>query len=300
MLLSSLPFVHEFIFDSEYELYAWVPDLGIRDAIFDGNHFLGYSYYDVFLYSISVLFYVFVGALVWASIRKRRGYGTALLLPVLSVGYTICLVFANAKGTAWNDPFYKLLGLLGVSIGLMFWHYRKHQRYVAVHGQNLKSLGASIEKPFGPKSLMLWAALLLLSTFPFIDDMLIDSSKNLRGWVPVLGIERALTLEDGTVLGFNTYRVFLYEFLINLMGFVVWSGCFFDSKGKLYMLFFLVPVVLGFFELLIITMEWKLDAIGYPTWKLGLLLVTGFAAAIFFFVKNRHLKPQGVPQIKKT
>ncbi|MEM9363651.1 MAG: hypothetical protein AAGA43_13515 [Bacteroidota bacterium] len=301
MLLSSLPFVHEFFFDDNYELYSWVPNLGIRELLSSdgGETFLGIPYYDVFLYNVSLLLWIFFGALIWRYIKKRRLYETALLLPLISISYHLLILLLNAKGTAWNDPFNKLTGQGVIAITLAILHYYRHLKVYEEHRENLESFGVSIKKAFTGKLILVWAGLFLVATLPYLSALMAVSvgeiESHTREWVPDLGIEKFLTLSDGTVWGFVNYKVFLHELFINLMGLVLWSGCFFDSKSKLYMAFFLIPVILGVLEVAGIAINWNTEYIGHPGSKLAITLTVGFAAAIFLFVKNKHLKPKAIP-----
>jgi hypothetical protein len=72
-----------------------------------------------------------------------------------------------------------------------------------------------------------------LSTLPYFHDFITDAD-GLMAWVPVLGIESFLTDSNNRILGFSTYRVFLYTFLIFVFASIGWAGWYRIAKNKYY------------------------------------------------------------------
>ena len=60
------------------------------------------------------------------------------------------------------------------------------------------------------KSLLKAMMIILLSSLPYIHDLITIRDGNYKGWVPDWGIQNFLTDYNGYVLGFSTYRVFIY------------------------------------------------------------------------------------------
>tara|TARA_R110001583_G_scaffold135308_1_gene287093 strand:+ start:747 stop:1604 length:858 start_codon:yes stop_codon:yes gene_type:complete len=72
-----------------------------------------------------------------------------------------------------------------------------------------------------------------LSTLPYFHDI-ITNTDGLKSWVPVFGLENLLTDANDKILGFSTYRVFLYTFLIFLFTTIGWAGWYRNAKTKYY------------------------------------------------------------------
>lgn len=90
-------------------------------------------------------------------------------------------------------------------------------------------------------------ALVGLSSLPYLHEA-ITFEGGLRSWVPVLGIEEFLTDGQGKVLGFSTYRMFLYTLLIFVFSELGWAVWLYVSKHKTYYLALFVPVLMGAFK----------------------------------------------------
>lgn len=98
---------------------------------------------------------------------------------------------------------------------------------------NNKPLTLAKSKTKIPNSI--WGALfiIIISILPYFHDIITDS-KGVKDWVPVLGIENLLTNTEDKVLGFSSYRVFLYTFLIFVFATIGWLGWSRNSKTKYY------------------------------------------------------------------
>ena len=98
-----------------------------------------------------------------------------------------------------------------------------------------------------------WGALaiILLSTLPYLHDFLTDDG-GLKPWVPVLGIEHLLTDGNGNVLGFSTYRVFLYTFFIFLFATIGWAGWSQSARQRFYGSALLLATASGLYHIFLI------------------------------------------------
>ncbi len=72
-----------------------------------------------------------------------------------------------------------------------------------------------------------------LSTLPYMHDI-ITNKEGLKSWVPVLGIESFLSDSNNRIIGFSSYRIFLYTFLIFIFSSIGWMGWYQNAKGKFY------------------------------------------------------------------
>jgi len=300
MLLSSLPYIHEFFFDENGNLLSWIPNLGIQNLIIKNNKFLSYSYYDVFLYILLIHIYLLIGALGWKTVDKRRSYHYALWLPLISIFYHIIIILFNARSTEWNSPNCKILGSFIILNILAILFYRKEELKNKIHFEHLNKINAIGNKIFSFKTICLWFLIYIISTFPYFHDLIFTKSGLLKNWVPVLGIESLLTLSDNSVWGFYNYKIFIYTLQIQIIGQIVWVGWFIDANYKLYRPFLLVPIILNLFEIVVIAIEWRVEHIALPGWKLALVLCSGFIIAILFFIKNKNVKIKKHEREKRT
>lgn len=132
-------------------------------------------------------------------------------------------------------------------------------------------------------------AIVVLSSLPYIHDVITIKGEGLQGWVPDWGLQNFLMDADGYILGFSSYRVFLYTILLHIFAHIGWVGWFFDAKGKLYRPFLLVPVTLSLYQVLIIFLDFRGSPLNQPDIKLYFTLVFSLLLAINFYFNNKKL-----------
>ncbi|MDP5231691.1 MAG: hypothetical protein NWQ38_14965 [Cellulophaga sp.] len=125
-----------------------------------------------------------------------------------------------------------------------------------------------------------WGALLiiLISILPYFHDIITDS-KGVKNWVPVLGIENLLTDTTNSILGFSSYRVFLYTFLIFVFATIGWLGWYRNSTTKYYSNSVLLAVLSSLYYLTIISLNLRRTLWNDTNFKL-------IALAVLFLVLN--------------
>lgn len=132
-------------------------------------------------------------------------------------------------------------------------------------------------------------AIILLSSLPYIHDVITVRGEGLQGWVPDFGLQQLLTNSDGYILGFSSYRVFVYTLLIHLFAHIGWVGWFFDAIHKLYRPFLLVPISLSLYQIIIILSNSRTTVFNEPDMKFLLTLGLSIAAAINFYFNNKKI-----------
>lgn len=130
-------------------------------------------------------------------------------------------------------------------------------------------------------------ALILLSSLPILPEFIIDKYTGLKSWVPVLGIENLLTDSQGKILGFSTYRVFLYTFFIFFFSQIGWTIWLLLSKKKDYYLALFIPVILGWYQTIIILVNLRKATANSLTIKLYLLGALSILFILAFLQKKK-------------
>lgn len=132
-----------------------------------------------------------------------------------------------------------------------------------------------------------WVALAIigLSTLPYLHDFITDSD-GLKSWVPVLGIESLLSDSEGNVLGFSTYRVFLYTLLIFLFATIGWAGWYQSAKDKFYGSALLLAMSSGLYHVFLIVFELRRTVWNEPVPKVVLLSLIFVVLGYFSIKKN--------------
>ncbi|MFS4449024.1 hypothetical protein [Maribacter sp. 2307UL18-2] len=131
-------------------------------------------------------------------------------------------------------------------------------------------------------------AIIALSSLPYIHDTITVRGEGIKGWVPDFGLQSLLMDQDGYVLGFSSYRVFIYTFLIHLFAHLGWVGWFFEAIHKLYRPFLLVPVTLSLYQIIIILSNSRTTVFNEPDIKFLLTMGLSIAAALNFYFNNRE------------
>ncbi|WP_299433401.1 hypothetical protein [uncultured Maribacter sp.] len=155
------------------------------------------------------------------------------------------------------------------------------------------------------KELLKAVAIIVLSSLPYIHDIITIRGSTFPSWVPDWGIQEFLTNSEGYVAGFSTYRVFIYTFLIHLFAHLGYVGWFFEAKDKLYRPFLLVPVSLSLYQIILILFDFRSSDLNEPHVKIILTIVISSLLAINFFFNNNKmlsehfLKHKGSLETKK-
>ena len=134
-----------------------------------------------------------------------------------------------------------------------------------------------------------WGALgiILFSVLPYFHDI-ITTAEGLKSWVPVWGIENILTDGYGHVLGFSTYRVFLYTFLIFLFATVGWAGWYHNAKNRFYGKAILLAMASGLYHIGLIFLDLRRTVWNDPVPKI-LFLFTLFIILGYFSIRKKGL-----------
>jgi len=142
------------------------------------------------------------------------------------------------------------------------------------------------------KSLLVSLGIIFISSLPYLHDLITIRGEGLAPWVPDLGIEKALTDADGKVMGFSSYRVFLYTLLIHLFAHIGWVGWMLDAKGKSYRFALLVPVVLSGYTVGLLLFNTRATEFNEPDTKFYLTLFLSIIVILNFFINYKRKNPQ--------
>ncbi len=138
------------------------------------------------------------------------------------------------------------------------------------------------------KSLLVSLGIIFISSLPYLHDLITIRGEGLAPWVPDLGIEKALTDADGKVMGFSSYRVFLYTLLIHLFAHIGWVGWMLDAKGKSYRFALLVPVVLSGYTVTLLLFNARATEFNEPDTKFYLTLFLSIIVILNFFINYKR------------
>lgn len=131
-------------------------------------------------------------------------------------------------------------------------------------------------------------AIIGLSTLPYFHDF-ITNAEGLKDWVPIFGIQDLLADSNNDILGFSSYRVFLYTFLISVfstIGFWIW---FRNSSKKYYCYAILCIAISSTYHLSLIIFMFRRTILNDPTFKIIGLFILFLLFGIKTFTKNKIL-----------
>ncbi|GMN06306.1 hypothetical protein MTsPCn5_16950 [Croceitalea sp. MTPC5] len=135
--------------------------------------------------------------------------------------------------------------------------------------------------------LVVVVGIIVVSTLPYFHDLVADRS-GVKPNVPVIGVESFLTGSDGKILGFSSYRVFLYTIMIHLFAHVGFLGWMMDAKGKFYRIALLVPVVLSGYTLAVILFNARQGPFNDVNTKFIITIVTSLGVLVYYILDHRN------------
>ncbi|PIB39079.1 hypothetical protein BFP75_00965 [Maribacter sp. 4G9] len=98
--------------------------------------------------------------------------------------------------------------------------------------------------------------IVVVSTLPYFHDVITDQSGTREG-IPIIGAEELFTDSQGKIMGFSSYRIFLYTLMIYLFAHIGFVGWMMDAKGKFYRIALAVPVILSGYTVAVILFNAK-------------------------------------------
>jgi hypothetical protein len=298
--LSSLPFLHELLFNERRVLFDWVPNLGIQNFLTDQNgKILGYSHYRVFIYFFLIQIYTLVGWCGWFSVSKSKNYRLAILVAITSSAYHIFLILSNARKTDFNLVELKMIStlILGLLIFLIFYFISKKKDQKLAYAQ--AKFGHARTEIVNCKLVFLWLILIGVSVLPYLHDIITMRGEGVKQWIPNIGLEELLTNSNGLVWGFNSYRVFLLSLSLQIFAQIGWAGWLHDSAYKLYRPFLVVPVGLSLYQIVILLFDQTKTYMNRPDIKLLLILGMGAIICYLYFFKNKRFKQPIIQNINE-
>ena len=143
------------------------------------------------------------------------------------------------------------------------------------------------------KNLLAAIGIIFLSSLPYIHDMITIRGEGLQSWVPDFGLQELLTDKNGKVMGFSSYRVFIYTLSIHLFAHIGWVGWMLDAKGKSYRFALLVPVVLSGYTVALLLFNARATEFNEPDTKFYITIVLSILVIVNFFINNRNKSSNG-------
>ncbi len=137
------------------------------------------------------------------------------------------------------------------------------------------------------KNLLAALSIVFISSLPYLHDVITIRGEGLKGWVPDFGLQELLTDVHGGVMGFSSYRVFIYMLFIHLFSHIGWVGWFLDARGKSYRFFLLVPVILSGYTVALLLLNARATAFNEFDTKLYITLGLSIILILHFFMNRK-------------
>ena len=271
ILVSSLPYLNEVLTVKTEGGAAWSHLFGLNRFLPDAETgVLGFSGYRMFLYTFFIFVFTTLGWSVWFLAAKNKLYRKALLIPAALGLYQIVMILGGLRSTIVNSWEVKTGIILLMAVVLV--------------------VSQSKQKRFDISLALKWMLLIGVTTLPFFHDIITEkSTASLRVWVPNLGIENLLSGSQNNVLGFGTYRAFIYFFMLHLYAHLGWLGSFvyYHHARKGIRPFLLVPVIISLFSLILFILNKQETPFGAPDIKFYITIALSTLLAWNFFFNNK-------------
>ena len=129
----------------------------------------------------------------------------------------------------------------------------------------------------------------MVATLPFLHDI-ISTKNGVHSWIPDLGIEERLTYSNEAgktkVMGYSSYRMFLYFLFDYLFTAIGWLGFAFMAIGKPYRIFLFVPASMALYNFLILIFDYRETAFNEANTKIFLIIALLFLSTFRFLYRK--------------
>lgn len=123
----------------------------------------------------------------------------------------------------------------------------------------------------------------LLSSLPYLSEILTHVDGSLQSWVPNLGIRDFLADQNGRVFKYSTYRASLFYVFFNVFVFFGWFGWYQLKTHKLYRKAILLPLISSIYQVLIILCSARATWWNLPQVKVIGTLILALVLGYFYF-----------------
>lgn len=130
--------------------------------------------------------------------------------------------------------------------------------------------------------------IIVVSTLPYFHDVITEKGVGTKPWIPNVGAETLFTNPDGKVMGFSSYRVFLYYLFIHLFAHIGFVGWMMDAKGKSYRIALLVPVILSGYTVAMFLFNAKESTFNSTSVKFYLTIAVSIAVLVSYILDHRN------------
>lgn len=135
--------------------------------------------------------------------------------------------------------------------------------------------------------------IILVSTMPYFHDVITIKGEGLKSWVPTIGMIDFFTDSSGKVMGFSSYRVFLYYLFIHLFAHIGFVGWMMAAKGKSYRIALLVPVVLSGYTVALFLFNARETTFNSASFKFYLTIIITIAVLVFYYIDHKNKENVG-------
>ena len=222
--LSSLPFLNELVTNENGSILSWLVSPELQEKWQDVNgKILGYSKPRVLLYYLLTQVYILIASIGWFTVAKEKFYRNAILLCSISSLYQIFIILSVNRKTWLNNYDLKLwfsLGIMAILFGLYVSNeLKKKKKLKAIHA----TFGSSSKKSTPPKVVLVWLFFLVVSTLPYLHDIISPRGLGIQEWIPFKGFENLVKLGDKNYLGFTSYRALALTVFVQLFAQIMLS-----------------------------------------------------------------------------
>jgi hypothetical protein len=134
-----------------------------------------------------------------------------------------------------------------------------------------------------PKSFWVVAGIILVSSLPYLSDVLTVRTDGGTQWSPLLGLHLLMPDPETPILGFSGFRMFLYTLFIFVFTTLGWSTWLIVAKDRPYRKALYAPVVLGIYQILMILTGLRTTTANSWEVKTGLIIVLAIVLGLSRF-----------------
>jgi phosphoglycerol transferase MdoB-like AlkP superfamily enzyme len=138
------------------------------------------------------------------------------------------------------------------------------------------------------KDMFMAVGIILMSTLPYFHDVITIKGEGLKPWVPKMGMVDLFTDSSGKIMGFSSYRVFLYYLFIHLFAHIGFVGWMMDAKGKSYRIALLVPVVLSGYTVALFLLNARATSFNSASTKFYLTIAVTIIVAVLYYIDHKN------------
>lgn len=130
--------------------------------------------------------------------------------------------------------------------------------------------------------------ILIVSTLPYLHNIISTEDGKPKEWLPNLGIYETFASTDGIFLGYSSYGIFVYMASVSFSYLFAWFCALHFAQNRPYRFVFYFPVTLSAYQFLLVIFNLRHTQLNDLSSKVILVFVVALLCIFNYFLNKKN------------